>query len=136
MKHHSIEQLQALADVHMLLPMTRTERLERWARLLEHQPDRRLGTLAGTEFAPRAERIAMRVPNSPLTVAFEDPAFRSAGLADDSYGEARRFFDLSDGQLHDIVCYCHLGDTVRGATAARRVRAAIGLWTRIRAFFA
>ncbi|KQU72453.1 hypothetical protein ASC75_23870 [Aminobacter sp. DSM 101952] len=136
MKHHSIEQLQGLADIQTLLPMTRTERLERWARLLEHQPDRCLGTLPGTEFAPRTERLAMRIPGSPLTVAFEDPAFRAAGLADDSYGEAKRFFDLSDGQLHDIVCYCHHGDAVRGATAARRVRAAIGLWQRIRGFFA
>jgi hypothetical protein len=139
MKHHSIEQLQAFADIQPLspyLPMTRTERLERWAQLLEDQPERRLGTLSGTEYAPRAERLAMRVSGSPITVAFEDPAFRAAGLEDDSYGAAKRFFELSDRQLHNIVCYCHFGDAVRGASAARRVRAAISMWTRIRAFFA
>ncbi|MBT1159306.1 hypothetical protein J1C56_27395 [Aminobacter anthyllidis] len=139
MKHHSIEQLQALADVQPLspcLPMTRTERLERWARLLKEQPDRRLGTLPGTEHTQAAERLKMHVPGSPITVAFEDPAFRVAGLGDDSYGEAKRFFGLSDWQLHNIVCHCHLGDSIRGASAARRVRAAIGLWPRIRAFFA
>ncbi|PWK76217.1 hypothetical protein [Aminobacter sp. AP02] len=139
MKHQTIEQLQAFADVQPATPylaMTRTQRLERWAQLLERQPERRLGTLSGTEYAPRAERQMMRVAGSPLTVAFEDPGFRAAGLADDSYGEAKRFFDLSDRQLHNIVCYCHFGDAVRGASAARRVRAAIGWWPRIQAFFA
>lgn len=139
MKHHSIEQLHALADVQPLspcLPMTRIERLERWARLLEDKPERRLTTLAGTEFVPHAERLTMRVSGSPITVAFEDPAFRAAGLGDDSYGEAKRFFELSDRQLHNIVCHCHLGESTRGASAARRVRAAIGWWPRIQAFFA
>jgi hypothetical protein len=139
MKHHSIEQLQALGDVQQLSPyiqMTRTERLVRWAQLLDGQPERRLMTLTGTEYVPPGERLSMRASGSPLTVAFEDPVFRAAGLGDDSYGEARRFFDLSDRQLHNIVCYCHLGDAVRGASAARHVRAALGLWTRIRALFA
>ncbi|BBD41195.1 hypothetical protein Amn_pb01860 (plasmid) [Aminobacter sp. Y103A] len=133
MKHHSIEQLQALADV---VPMTRIERLERWARLLKDQPKRRLTTLSGTEFLPHAERQTMRASGSPITVAFEDPVFRAAGLSDDSYGEAKRFFELSDRQLHNIVCHCHLGESTRGASAARRVRAAIGWWPRMRAFFA
>ncbi|MBB3705000.1 hypothetical protein [Aminobacter aminovorans] len=133
MKHHSIEQLQALADV---VPMTRIERLERWARLLKDQPQRRLTTLSGTEFLPHAERQTMRASGSPITVAFEDPVFRAAGLSDDSYGEAKRFFELSDRQLHNIVCHCHLGESTRGASAARHVRAAIGWWPRMRAFFA
>ncbi|CAI2936010.1 protein of unknown function [Aminobacter niigataensis] len=64
--------------------MTCTERLEGWAWLLERQPDRRLGAFAGTEFASSAERLAMRVQARPLAAAFEDPAFRAAGLADDN----------------------------------------------------
>lgn len=139
MKHQSIEQLQAYAEIQSGNPhlqMSRTERLERWAELLEREPDRRLGTLSGTEFAPYEARQAMRASGSPLTVAFEDVAFRAAGLTDDSYGEAKRFFSLSDRQLHNIVCYCHFGETVKGDIAARRVRSAIGLWPRIRAFFA
>ncbi|MCX8568924.1 hypothetical protein [Aminobacter sp. MET-1] len=138
MKHQSIEQLQALAEIQTAtpyLPMTRKERLERWADLLERQPERRLGTLSGTEYAPPEARLTMRAQGSPITVAFEDPAFRAAGLNDDSYGEARRFFDLSDRQLHNIVCYCHFGDAVRGGSAARQVRAAIGWWPRVKALF-
>lgn len=139
MKHQSIEQLQAFADIQpaaAFLPMSRTQRLERWAQLLEREPERRLGTLSGTEYATREVRHSMRAGGSPITVAFDDPVFRAAGLADDSYGEARRFFDLSDRHLHNIVCYCHFGETVRGASAARRVRSAIGMWPRIGAFLA
>jgi hypothetical protein len=139
MKHHSIEQLQALADVQPIgasLSMTRTARLERWARLLKDQPNRRLATLSGTEFVPPPERLAMRVTGSPISVAFEDSVFRAAGLGDDTYGEAKRFFELSDRQLHNIVCHCNLGESTRGASTARRVRAAIGWWPRLQAYFA
>lgn len=134
MKHQSIEQLQAYAAIQPVaayFPMNRTQRLERWALLLESAPERRLGTLPATEYATREARLSMRASGSPITVAFDDPVFRSLGLADDSYGEARRFFELSDRQLHDIVCYCHFGETVRATSAARRVRAAIGLWPRL-----
>lgn len=136
MKHQSIEQLQALAEIRPGPAMTRTERLERWAELLERDPERRLGTLSGTEYAPSGTRQTMRASGSPMTVAFDDVALRAAGLGDDSYGEAKRFFELSDRQLHDIVCNCHFGSAVRAGNAARRVRAAIGLWPRIKAFFA
>ncbi len=136
MKHQSIEQLQALAEIRPGPAMTRTERLERWAELLERDPERRLGTLSGTEYAPSGARQTMRASGSPMTVAFDDLNLRAAGLADDSYGEAKRFFELSDRHLHDIVCNCHFGSAVRAGNAARRVRAAIGLWPRIKAFFA
>jgi hypothetical protein len=46
-------------------------------------------------------------------------------LADDSYGEAKRFFELTDNQLHEIVCYCHVGASMQSSRAARCVRAAI-----------
>lgn len=136
MKHQTIEQLQALAEIRPDPVLTRTERLQRWAELLESNPDRRLGTLSGTERTPAAVRQTMQVNGSPMTVAFEDPQLRLAGLVDDSYGEAKRFFELSDHQLHDIVCDCNFGSSVRAAYAARRVRAAIGLWPRIKALFA
>ncbi|OCP05738.1 MULTISPECIES: hypothetical protein [unclassified Ensifer] len=135
MKHQTIEQLQALAEIRPDPVMTRTERLQRWAELLEINPGRRLGTLSGTEHASAAVRQTMQVSGSPMTVAFEDTHLRLAGLADDSYGEAKRFFELSDHQLHDIVCDCNFGSSVRAAYAARRVRAAIGLWPRIKALF-
>jgi hypothetical protein len=58
-------------------------------------------------------------------VAFNDRILRAEGLADDSYGEAKRFFELTDNQLHEIVCYCHVGASMQASRAAQGVRAAI-----------
>jgi len=64
----------------------------------------------------------MRAEGSALAVAFEDSYLRAAGLANDSYGEAKRFFELTDHQLHRMVCYCHVGASVNAGTTARYVR--------------
>ncbi|TWB13604.1 hypothetical protein FBZ99_105475 [Rhizobium sp. ERR 1071] len=83
----------------------------------------------------------MRADNSPLSVAFADQLMQEAGLKDDSYGEAKRFFELSDNHLHKLVCHCHFGPTVRASTAAHNVRAIIaagdrpGILTRMRNMF-
>ncbi|MBA3449375.1 MAG: hypothetical protein H0T56_17565 [Pseudaminobacter sp.] len=129
MKHQTIDQLQAIAEIHTepLRPaMTRAQRLERWAELLEANPLRCLGTLSGTEHQSRAVRQNMRSPGSPIAIAFEDPLLRAEGLENDTYGEAKRFFEVTDWQLHDIVCHCHVGETMSAARAARYVRAVVG----------
>ena len=122
MQHQTLEHLKAVAEVHpdpTRPVMTRSERLERWAELLERRPERRLATLHGTEYQGGGAGL------------------RAEGLKDDSYGEAKRFFELSDWQLHEVVCYCHFGETVTGARAARHVRAAMkprsGILARLRA---
>jgi hypothetical protein len=140
MKHQSLEQLQTVAEVqpgrnHPAL--SRSERLERWATILEREPDRRLATLHGTEYQPDERRLSMRSAGSPLTVAFDDPVLRAEGLANDSYGEAKRFFELTDWQLHEIVCNCHFGEAMHAGRAARRVRSAMegganGMFARLR----
>jgi len=108
-------------------PLTRAERLERWAAALERLGGARLNTLWRTEHAVRSVRPTMRADNSPLSIAFQDPVLRIAGLADDSYGEAKRFFELTDYELHWIVCYCHFGETLSAEAAARQIRAVAGL---------
>jgi hypothetical protein len=143
MKHHALEQLQSVAEVDQDYPrqaMSRNERLERWAELLERNPDRRLATLHQTEYRPARERAAMRSNGSPISVAFADPVLRAAGLKDDSYGEAKRFFELTDHQLHRVICYCHFGETLSAATAAHYIRKALGarqrgMFIRLRAVF-
>jgi hypothetical protein len=129
MKHHALEQLQAIAAVDRDHPeklMSRNQRLERWAALLEQNPGQRLSTLPQTENQPVIARASMRADGSPMSIAFADPVFRAAGLANDSYGEAKRFFELTDRQLHRTICYCHFGATVSAATAAHYVRKASG----------
>lgn len=141
MQHKTPEQLQRIASVYpdQTRPaMTRSGRLERWAELLERQPTRRLGTLPGTEYQPSDTRDTMRSIGSPLSVAFEDPVLRAEGLTSDTYGEAKRFFELADRQLHNIICYCHHGVAMTAETAAHHVRAAIdgsgnsGMFARLR----
>jgi hypothetical protein len=140
MKHQSLEQLKTIAEVNPedLRPaLTRRERLQRWAELLDRQRDRRLATLHGTEYQPPEKRALMRSADSPITIAFSDPVLRADGLKDDTYGEAKRYFELSDWQLHEIVCYCHLGETMSAASAAKRVKSAMnagqgGIFARLR----
>ena len=127
MRHQTLDQLHAVAGVQrnpITLEMTRTQRLERWAELLERQPNRILVALGGTEYRAVRERDVMRSDTSPISVAYEDPVLRALGLKDDTYGEAKRFFELTDHQLHKVVCYCHVGATMQSARAAQCVRAA------------
>ena len=128
MQHKTQEQLQHVAAVYPNEPrpaMTRTQRLERWAELLDREPGRCLSTLSGTEYQLGEARDAMHGVGSPFTVAFDDPVLRAEGLTGDSYGDAKRFFELTDRQLHNIVCYCHLGASISAEATARHVRAAI-----------
>jgi hypothetical protein len=129
MQHKTLEQLQRVAEGQPdpdRPAMSRREKLERWADLLERDPGRRLSTLPGTEYEPAERRDPLRSPGSPIWVAFADPALRAEGLTNDTYGEAKRFFELSDWQLHEIVCYCHFGATMTAGAAARHVRPAWG----------
>jgi hypothetical protein len=139
MQHKPLEQLQQIAEIHPDQPgrpMTREERLERWAQLLEREPDRQLGTFAGTEYQPREARDQMRGLASAISIAFEDPILRADGLANDTYGEAKRFFELTDWQLHNIICQCHHGARTTARIAASHVRAAVrvpgGMFARLR----
>lgn len=139
MKHQTLEDLQRNAVVlpdQNAQPMTRTERLERWAMLLGREPGRVLDSLPGTEYQPADVRDTMRSVRSPISVAFEDPVLRAQGLKGDTYGEAKRFFEITDWELHGIVCYCHHGQTMTAETVARLVTAAIdrqpGFFARVR----
>ncbi len=111
-------------NIHVIDPrkLSRSERLERWAMALERLGEARLRTLRETEHQTCHDRQILREDGSPLTVAFEEPVLRSAGLKDDTFGETARFFNLSDWELHNVLCYCHFGDTVSAREVASRVR--------------
>ena len=67
MKHQTLDELQRVAAVHAEATapreLTRAERLERWADLLEADPDRRLNTLPGTEYEPEEVEIKIESPD-------------------------------------------------------------------------
>lgn len=128
MRRQSLKQVQKTANVYHRLPQhdlsSPRGRLERWNELLRQEPVRLLTTFRNTEYLSPEVRDRLRCDDSPVSVAFADPLLREAGLPGDSYGDAKRFFSLSDRQLHRIVCYCHHGAQTYAAGVACQVRAA------------
>ena len=126
MEHKNRDQIRDVADILpsylQARPLSKRERLELWVEALEREGGRRLRTLFEIEYAPRAKRGGMRADNSPLSVAFGDPRLRAEGLAGDTIGDAAAFFGISERELHNIVCFCHSGETMSAETAAARVR--------------
>jgi hypothetical protein len=123
MEHKTLEQIREVADVRRGQPLSRRERLERWAEALERLNGARIRSLVRTEYVPREERDLMRIDNSPLSIAFEDPVLRAEGLKSDKLGDCTTFFGLSESEMHYIVCYCHYGETMSSEEVARRIRA-------------
>lgn len=124
MEHKSFEQLRSVADVtNGTVPaLGRQERLERWAELLERDPARRLRSLGEIESRTPAERLLMRSPDSPLSVAFDDPVLRAAGLASDRLGDGMSFFEISEDDAHRLMCSCLNGWSMSSGKVARGVR--------------
>jgi hypothetical protein len=129
MEHKTLDEIRDVADIQpswlSSRPLAKCERLERWAEALEREGRRRLKTLFEIEYASsRAERAVLRANDSPLSVAFGDARLRAEGLAGDTFGDAVAFFGVSERELHNILCFCHHGDTMSADAAAARVRAA------------
>ena len=123
MEYKTVTDLAAIAEVRVQKPpMSRAERLRRWAECLERQPARQLNSLHEIEWAPGSERRRMRADNSPLSVAFEDAVLREEGLASDRLGDAMDFFQLTEAEAHRILCYCHHGRSMQADYAAKSVR--------------
>ena len=126
MDYQAREQLERVAHVQANVEqhqsMSRRERLERWAEVLERQPSH-LRSIENVEFGDPHVSASRRADGSPLSVAFQDPILRAAGLRGDTIGDALEFFGVSRGDLHCIVCSCHYGRTVSSSAAVSRVRA-------------
>ena len=121
MKHMPVSEISRMADLHAVPirpPMTRVERLERWADALDHEPDRVLTSIEEIEWKPEVERGDMRAESSALTVAFEDPVLRAEGLASDRLRGAIEFFRLTDDEAHLALCSCVYGRTMQAGVAA------------------
>lgn len=105
--------------------LSRQERIERWATLLE-QHQGRLVPFVGIEYLSYDARRALRVNNSPLALAFGDPILRNDGLSTDTLGEGTAYFGLSKQQAHRLLCDCHYSGTMTGKEVASRLRSATG----------
>ncbi len=124
MEHKSARELRTIADVSPTPPppLDRNGRLNRWADLLDRDPDRRINLVHELEFASRAAQAQMRANDSALSVAYADPLMRSLGLNGDRVGDGQAFFGLSDSQAHRLLCSCLHGESMRAGDAARLVR--------------
>src|SRR5919202_314343 len=123
MKHTPVSEISRVADVHAVPlkpPLTRVERLERWAEALEREPDRELTSLEEIEWKAEDDRGAMRADGSALTVAYEDPVLRTEGLASDRLEDAVTFFRLTEAEAHFALCSCVYGQSLQAGVAARR----------------
>ena len=123
MKHQRIDELGAVAEIvpFQTRKMSRRERLERWAVLLDRNPGK-LNALTRIEYLTLAERLEARADNSPLEIAYGDPVLRDDGLASDRLGDAMAFFDLSEHDAHRLFCDCHYAGSMTGAGLAKRLR--------------
>ena len=124
MRHQTIDELGAVAEIvafQISTKLSRRERLERWAEALENTSGQ-LNALTRIEYLQRPERLLARADNSPLQVAFKDPVLRRQGLVGDRLGDIMNFFELSDGQAHRLFCDCHYNGTMTGAGLATRLR--------------
>ena len=76
MKHQTLDQLQAVAEVGERYPdtLSRVERLERWAKCLEANPTKQLFTLHETEHRSTKARDDMRGENTPSQLPFKIPS--------------------------------------------------------------
>jgi hypothetical protein len=124
MEHKPVETLRGVAEVREFKEgfLSRRERLDRWAELLERQPKRRLRSLGEIEFTPEEKRPELRSDESPITVAFEDPILRADGLKGDRLGDAMEYFDLSERSAHRLLCSCMNGWSMEASVTARKVR--------------
>jgi hypothetical protein len=105
MKRSDPLEMQVTAEPIAQLAMTRSERIERWATLLEEY-DGRISPLPGIEYMPDAERRELAGPYYPMTVAFADPVFRALGLKGDRLSDAMDFFEMTVDDVHELMCEC------------------------------
>lgn len=126
MEYKILDDIRRMADIfphrNAGRPLSRAERLERWATVLERLGDRPLRALMRVEFLPPDERRSLRDSDTPLTVAHRDPVLRADGLAGDRFGDAVAYFGLKEHEAHYLVCDCHYRGSMTATGVAARVR--------------
>jgi hypothetical protein len=117
MKHEVIDQINAVS-----VPMTRKEKLLRWAGLVR-QCQGLLGLYSSLEYTSDQQRRMMMVTvgvQSAFGVAVKDPEFNAQGLSSpSSIQDVLNFFELSVHEAHVFSCDC--GGGIDNLEQARRI---------------
>lgn len=116
LSHAEVEALNAASPVTI---MTKAEKLERWAVLLEKSRNP-VYMAHNLEHMTQANRDASHWGYSPMMVAAADPVFRDAGLKGDTVKDVKEFFEITDEDVHAFSCDC--GGSRTGEQMASRVR--------------
>lgn len=138
MEYRSVADLRGIADVTpVVTKLTRAQKIDIWVEALKRDAMRELHPLQDIEWVAPEHRALLRADSSPLTVAFDEPALRAAGLQSDRLGDAMAFFGLSEAQAHDMLCACRYGRSMLAGVAARRISRLSrgGVIGRLRGFF-
>lgn len=126
MHHQDLDQIRGAKslDPAFIRPAkySRSERLNRWADLLDAQAGRPLRALEDVEYVSPGVRRDLRKDDSPLALAFADPALRADGLVSDRLGDAMDYFGLSERQAHWLLCDCHYGGRMTASEVSGRIR--------------
>lgn len=124
MQHQDLDRIWGVKSLDPMFgkKLTRSERLNRWADLLDAQAGRPLRALEDVEYVSPGVRRELRKDDSPLTLAFSDQVLRTDGLASDRLGDAMDYFGLSERQAHWLLCDCHYGGRMTASEVAARVR--------------
>jgi hypothetical protein len=118
---HEMPATDLVKSLDGIAPMSRRERLTRWANALEKHGGS-LNALSQIEYLSPDERRAYRGTNTPLTVAFNDAALREEGLTSDRLGDAMDFFEMTAEDAHRLLCDCHYMGSMTGSGLAHRIR--------------
>jgi hypothetical protein len=122
MEFKSLDDLRSIADVTPAVPkLTRAQKIAIWVDALNKDAARILHPLPEIEWVAPAQRASLRVEGSPLTVAFNDPALRAAGLTSDRLGDGLAFFEMTEAEAHDTLCSCRYGRTMTAGAASKRI---------------
>jgi hypothetical protein len=136
---HQLPPADLVPSLDGIVTMSRRERLLRWADLLEKHRES-LNALREIEYLSPEDRRAYRGFNTPLTIAYNDPVLREAGLSDDRLGTAMDFFEMTDDDAHRLLCDCHYMGSMTGSGLANRIRHFAehggGVWSWARSVFA
>jgi hypothetical protein len=139
MKQQRLDHIQTIAKVTSIgvAPMSKRDRLLRWADLLMRSPDEPFNALPFVEFYDEPHQLRLRGDNTPMALAFADPILRDEGLRGDTLGDARSFFGLGRGDTHRLLCGCRYNGRMSGRSVAQRIRALAepGLFGRLFAVF-
>lgn len=104
--------------------MTRRDKLLRFAAIVRSHRGTPFGLYHNLEGYNPEQLNSIGLGGSAFEAAAADPILRDAGLTGASVGDAQRFFELSQHELHEFSCNC--GGEITNDDMANRIERIAG----------